>query len=430
MSKTLIIRHLPTNLSFQDKQQLLKHFGAENVWESASRRNYVFASFSTKEKAETVLRRLHQLEMAGRRLTVEYSFKKEPCLDEKKGLEETSLSTQKLRAFLREINAWNPSVDFYQPPPVHLKYKYCCLEPKIAINIIFSMFKHKPFYIQVMHLMNKMCLDVPYSDNPEAVSFFQKSFQQFFSNQNCFLNKTVSDSESEIDSDEESNIPKEMIVSTIAKRQHTLPILRKRPAAVLSTTSVPKAKRTPINQAEVFDVVAPVTESKKIFLVVHQDALQKPMEQPEVIGELGTFKKEKKPSEEEHTQTVEEQPAITRKELLKNRISYSDMKLLSAFKNYVPGQPSMRLYIKNLARTATEQDVKRIYKQYIENLSEEEQNSFDVRVMQEGRMKGQAFVTFPSLKIAETALNETNGFLLKDRPIVVQFARAANKKTG
>lgn len=77
----------------------------------------------------------------------------------------------------------------------------------------------------------------------------------------------------------------------------------------------------------------------------------------------------------------------------------------------------------------TEQDVKRIYKRYIEDLNDEEQIGFDVRVMQEGRMKGQAFVTFPSVKIADIALHETNGYLLKDKPMVVQFARAANKKT-
>lgn len=44
--------------------------------------------------------------------------------------------------------------------------------------------------------------------------------------------------------------------------------------------------------------------------------------------------------------------------------------------------------------------------------------------MQEGRMKGQAFVTFPTVCEATIALKETNGYILKDKPMVVQFAKA------
>lgn len=47
--------------------------------------------------------------------------------------------------------------------------------------------------------------------------------------------------------------------------------------------------------------------------------------------------------------------------------------------------------------------------------------------MQEGRMKGQAFVTLQSVELAQKALKETNGYILKDKPLVVQFARSATK---
>ena len=53
---------------------------------------------------------------------------------------------------------------------------------------------------------------------------------------------------------------------------------------------------------------------------------------------------------------------------------------------------------------------------------------FDVRLMQEGRMKGQAFVTLPSVENAQQALKETNGYILKDKPMIVQFARSATAK--
>jgi len=39
--------------------------------------------------------------------------------------------------------------------------------------------------------------------------------------------------------------------------------------------------------------------------------------------------------------------------------------------------------------------------------------------MKSGRMKGQAFITFPDESIAQKALKQTNGYLLREKPIVV-----------
>ena len=49
---------------------------------------------------------------------------------------------------------------------------------------------------------------------------------------------------------------------------------------------------------------------------------------------------------------------------------------------------------------------------------------YSIRVMQQGRMKGQAFVTFPTPQVAEEARALTNGYILNDKPMVVAFARA------
>ena len=45
--------------------------------------------------------------------------------------------------------------------------------------------------------------------------------------------------------------------------------------------------------------------------------------------------------------------------------------------------------------------------------------SFDIRVMQQGRMKGQAFIGMPSEVLALQAVQETNGFILHGKPMVV-----------
>lgn len=43
-------------------------------------------------------------------------------------------------------------------------------------------------------------------------------------------------------------------------------------------------------------------------------------------------------------------------------------------------------------------------------------------------MKGQAFVSLQNVELAQKALKETNGYILKDKPMVVQFARSAAAK--
>lgn len=40
-------------------------------------------------------------------------------------------------------------------------------------------------------------------------------------------------------------------------------------------------------------------------------------------------------------------------------------------------------------------------------------------------MKGQAFITLQNTEQAQLALDETNGYILKDKPMVVQYAKAA-----
>lgn len=426
MSKVLIIRHLPSGLTFQEKEQLLKYFGAVNVWENKSKRNYVFAAFSTVEQAKSSLLRLHQLEIAQRRLVVEFSKESHSEHVSKLSDEQNAAITKNITEFLCKLNAWNPSVNFHQPPPPHLKYLYPEPQLNILINIIYSMLTHKPLYIQVLHLMNKMCLDSPFQYNEKAEKVVKDMFRELFVQEVSLIPQPPSEPESEISSDEINQNTQKKALPRI-KRKQLLPKTRKRPAAVLSTANLPKPKKKVVNK-EVFEEVS-VVEPKKISVVVPENIAKIVEPENEVVGQIGKFQKVDKPVENNEEASAEvDRPTISKKELLQNRVSYRDMKILPVFKNYHPGPPSMRLYIKNLAKTVTEQDVKRIYRRYVEDLSEIEQIGFDVRIMQEGRMKGQGFVTFPSVELAELALNETNGFILKDKPMVVQFARAANKK--
>lgn len=94
------------------------------------------------------------------------------------------------------------------------------------------------------------------------------------------------------------------------------------------------------------------------------------------------------------------------------------------YRNYERGPPSQRLYIKNL-------DIKHVDERLLHSIYDRyQQDSFpiDIRLLREGKMKGQAFVTFPNEDIALNALNDTNGYILYEKPMIVQFARTAKPK--
>ena len=44
---------------------------------------------------------------------------------------------------------------------------------------------------------------------------------------------------------------------------------------------------------------------------------------------------------------------------------------------------------------------------------------FDIRLMKEGRMKGQAFITLPSEEKAKKALRDAHGYILQGKPMVI-----------
>ena len=120
-------------------------------------------------------------------------------------------------------------------------------------------------------------------------------------------------------------------------------------------------------------------------------------------------------------------PLIPLEVIARNRLNENQLRLFDngrLYRNYERGQPSRRLYIKNLdTKHVDERILHSIYDRY-------KQDSFqiDIRLMREGKMKGQAFVTLPNEEMALHALNDTNGFVLHEKPMIVQFARTAKPK--
>lgn len=119
---------------------------------------------------------------------------------------------------------------------------------------------------------------------------------------------------------------------------------------------------------------------------------------------------------------------LTAQELEAGRMSKEQLSKLAAFKRHEPGDPSQRLYVKNLAKTTSEADLKAVFGSFVVWSDPYERSTFHVQLYTSGRLKGQAFVTFASEEAAGRALRSTHGFVLNEKPMAVQFARGARAK--
>ncbi|KAA3473018.1 RNA-binding 40 [Gossypium australe] len=90
-------------------------------------------------------------------------------------------------------------------------------------------------------------------------------------------------------------------------------------------------------------------------------------------------------------------------ELEKGKLPPEEILSLPMFKNYTAGNPASVLYIKNLAKDVVPEDFYFIFGSLFGSI-DAATSGLNVKLMQEGRMRGQAFVTFPSVELAHRAL--------------------------
>ncbi|KAF6207357.1 hypothetical protein GE061_018598 [Apolygus lucorum] len=432
---TLVIKHLPPELDVNDRVDLLKTLGAVDVScisSEVKKSSLTFAKFRTKEQCAVVLKHLHQKEVLGSLLSVEYARGR--CNDGRLVLEETTLlngtndettSQRKIvEAYLKKLNSWTYDLDFNQPPPVHIRYQYPPPSTQVLRNICRALAKVPKLYTQVLHLMNKMNLPCPFSNN-----FYVESdlVGEDFEEPEPVVNSSTEESEIESDAD----VLRTPRVS-ISSKKRTLVKKIKVNKFVKSKTAV--GDRQAVKPEEVFET-RQVQVPKKIELKVSTEFNmsadnQKVPEVTETFGLLEPKVVEAAPEEEETNKKDESAPGgvISAEELELNRIPPKDFHLLPVFKNYRPGPPTCRLYVKNLAKTVTVSDLEFIFNRYRVEETGDQVNLYDIRLMQEGRMKGQAFITLQSVELSERAVKETNGYILKGKAIVVQFARSNKPK--
>lgn len=460
MSDTLRILHLPPELSDDRRNELFKKYGAVKTCTLRPSKKYsiTYVKFSSQSAAIEALLRLHQLNIRGQYLTVEFAKKfisientENKVHNDRFTNEENKkepISKSNFHTFLQKLNSWTMNQVFAQPPPPNIQYKYLPPTRNTLIRIAIQLLKEPAFYTQVLHLMNRMNLPPPFEEL-EAEFPLLKDMYNVEKYKNIFekeslddkehevdpCNKETEEEESEIESDEEHNTTQHMeIIPVKRKRQQSTKRLKipkfinpaKHIAIASSTQKIVKPE----------DMFEPVqrTETKNLKIELKTvDALldtsnreDNTITENAVDGGFGLmFPHPKNPEMVEYESSKDiQQEVITSKQLADNKISANDQRLLPVFKNYHPGKPSNRLYIKNLAKQIEGKDLHFIYRKYmIPELKTEFQ--YDVRLMQEGRMKGQAFITLQNIEQAQLALEQTNGYILKDKPMVVQFAKAA-----
>lgn len=180
---TLLVRHLPKELTDQEKIDLICHFGADRVrpmGTKGSMKHTAFAQFDNPVAAEKCIKRLHQLEVLGRKLIVEYArisdqnnfpsqlqeLKKEK--ESENSQEYSSHLLNKTEATSTDVNLnitadeINKRYSITYPRKPNLHYLYPPPSVSTLTNIANALASHPRFYVQVLHLMNKMNIPAPF----------------------------------------------------------------------------------------------------------------------------------------------------------------------------------------------------------------------------------------------------------------------------
>ncbi|KAF4524855.1 hypothetical protein B566_EDAN014537 [Ephemera danica] len=306
-SNTLRIRNLPPELTIDENIDLLNHFGATKVDCIGTKNVTAFARFENSKAATVALGRLHQLDVLGYLLRVDYAPPSQETPSNPDHTEKRSEGATRYETFLRKLNAWSLGLDFTQPPPAHLRQYPMPTEAS----------RHEEVDMQTSSTESEMESDgeTPRERSPPPRLPAKRPRRT--------LKRTKLITKSQ-------GVP-----SPAGPSQHKIEL------KLTSTSTASSLAETPPSDSSGFGVLFPPV--------------------PET------------PETEQPPQEVSESDGTT--------ITVAQLRA-----NRLPDR--------------------------------------------EGRMRGQAFVTYPSVPQAQSALQGTNGYLLQDKPLVVQFARSAKPKTA
>ncbi|KAL9431497.1 hypothetical protein AB3S75_026644 [Citrus x aurantiifolia] len=434
---TLFIKHLPDAIPQDTLSRIFSHYGASSVRPcSAGRlRNCVFVDFGNEPLASQAQMQLNGLRFLGKVLSVERASK--PNEENKhKHFEAQSISSMKEAAVTRNqreglnsgsIPAGEPiaprlGVDYPFPP--HLEYAYPPVDGNILTNIVNALIAVPRFYTQVLHLMNKMNIpapfrmalptpplpppvpaasapqpppvppSVPVQPTPPPIADLSSSESEMeFSDEDN--DKGNSFGNSEVAKPGRKRARRQSIVGPAIDKDVAHEAVGVKPATLTRKEIPVIKKKNPVLQIKITPK-ASQTEDK-------DDGIAKELEEP-------------------NKEDSDVKPFATPEELEMGKLPPEEILSLPMFKNYTAGNPASVLYIKNLAKDVVPDDFFFVFGSLFGSI-DAAKSGLIVKLMQEGRMRGQAFVTFPSVELAHRALNLVNGYVFKGKPMIIQFGR-------
>lgn len=485
--KCLIVRNFPVSFSQNDIQEFMQMFDPADVNIFVSQHTAI-AKFVDKNHARNILNLLHQEKLEENRLFVEYAPKNRSHLSRFYAQSNNSTEPSRIDGIhdkdtkihindtLKRLFATADNLDVNQPPPPYLRYEYPKVNRDIIDAISIALECVPKFYIQVLHLMNRMNLEPPFMPGDKHLVYESSSctvthtttetqtdeiiWQNLLRNKRKFLESDESELESSNSSADEhtENGPKliKLPPKNVLNNSNKHEILKQKQRKLLkmqrlqkTLDSMEKSTNAQPNMNDAFDLDENQLKSTSIKIVVPDqlDTTSAPTTSitPMQIDEPAPNLIDDDDSTEDRMPAGQQQQhhVWSDLELYENRIPSDQLKMHPMFQNYSTGEISNRLYIKNIAKEVTEVDLRAIYDRYLEHNCDGHGNirSIEIRYMTTGRMKGQAFVTFdgPYLncdvddetaknltnkyKMIEKALHETNGLILKGKPIVVVFGK-------
>ncbi|XP_063684595.1 RNA-binding region-containing protein 3-like [Bolinopsis microptera] len=493
----LMVRKLPIDLSNEEASDLLQYFGAKSVSVMSPRghmRGTAFAEFGSREEADIALKKLHQAPLFGSRLVVQYSEKNFMPFEAPDSVilpqppKATEKPPQPERVGLKTESLPDHSLHYLYPPPTS----------QTLSNISHALVAVPHFYIQVLHLMNKMNLPPPFSKSTEK-SIFETSAS--------LPPPLPSSSESELESDHEE--PQELVESRTLEKEkeileekriatqafiekHMPESERKRKREISEpdpghTVKMSKAvcneesKSSSVNESVDMDLsdsenteavelptVKPseidvpsnkssqepeIPSSSNVTTEMKNRAIPKPLkpdyEEPTSSSEPTSMvgSQSEKSFEAAIPETIPEKIAELRKNYAELRKKLRKKQFIdhqttvrskcltpdnfaehAVLKRYVKGDPSSKLYIKNLNhKEVQEKDLKDLFRPYLEFYGRDEQDNvpeLQIKLMTRGQMKGQAFITLPNVEASEVALSDLHGYVLHGKPMAIMFAKS------
>lgn len=404
--KVLFIRNLPAQLSVADKEDFLRFFGPKNI--TILGKLCARLEFDSDEAAKEVMMRMHQLDLLGNKLIVKYG-KTRNIIQKNENIEgHIQPIASNCNELFKRLLAINKELDFTQPPPHHMKYSYPQANAAIIRRIGMALKENSKFYTQVLHLMNRMNLTPPFEEDCN-----ENRRDNWCQTDPLVIRKSdLATDESELESDVEESVAKKRRKISFKDRPNKIKALLRSEKLTLALETVPK-----VLHKDVFDHHEAPT--KRIEIVVSSK-----------LAEIEP--KEMKTNSKMETLPNLLPPTVTNfEDLTQNRIPWDQLKENPIFKNYNAGAPSNVLYVKNLAKTTTQEDLQTLFLRY-----ERKPGDIVVDLKTQGKLRGQAWLTFnipyemvedEDAKIGERqidlAIKELNGYILKDKPMFVCFAK-------